>query len=257
MEARNTLWAWTTAAMAGICLASGGCASFLAPPAPSMASVTKVFQKEEPIVAPNSVAVVWTTTTLEKATAPATRGFGGVVTFYGTDQSKPVRVSGELTVYAYDELSHKPDNAAPDRKYVFTKEQLEKHLGNGPAGPAYHIWIPWDEIGGPRREVCLILRFDPADGKAVVDKPTHAVLPGSKDDRDRLWASRTSQPTCTTTTAAAPPVTSPGGGQRAAAAPRMQTTTLTLPSGVSLCTAPPPAKPPKTEPRPAKTEPRP
>jgi len=127
---------------------------------------------------------------VEKPTAPATRGFGGVVTFYGAEQNEPVRVNGNLTIYAYDDLAATGDDSTPDRKYVFTPEQLEKHYGKGPAGSSYHVWIPWDEAGGPRQEVGLIVRFDPVDGKAILGKPTHAVLPGPKDERDRLFASR-------------------------------------------------------------------
>ncbi|MBN2216609.1 MAG: hypothetical protein JW719_04465 [Pirellulales bacterium] len=211
--------------LAGIWLACGaGCASF------NVSSVAEVFDKEGPIAAPANLAVVWTTTVLEKPGAQTTRGFGGIVTFYGADQTKPVRVHGSLSVYAYNDLSPKTDDSTPDRKYVFTPEQLDKHFGKGPTGASYHIWIPWDEAGGPRQEIGLIVRFDPEEGKPVIGKPTHTVLPGPKDERDRLWASRSNL------TPVSPQPIASGGQTPGAAEPsstpasRVEVTTLNLPS---------------------------
>ncbi|MBN1588102.1 MAG: hypothetical protein JW888_01155 [Pirellulales bacterium] len=143
------------------------------------------------MVAPNTVAAVWTNAVFEQEGSRATRGFGGRVSFYGSDQKNSVRVDGRLTVYAYDELSPKTEDAAPDRKYVFTREQLEKHYGKGPTGPSYHIWIPWDAAGSVRREIALIVRFDPVEGKPVVGEPIHAVLQGPGEGRRRVSVSNT------------------------------------------------------------------
>ncbi len=215
----------TMAVLAGIWLATGaGCASLAVP------SVTRFLERQRPVVAPNRVAVVWTTALLASEGSPSTRGFGGVVTFHGDQRKSPVRVDGELTVYAYDELSRGPGESAPDRKYVFTRDQLEKHYGKGPAGPAYHIWIPWDKVGGPRRDVSLIARFNPVEGSPVIGKPSRAVLPGPTDTLGRVVTSRRTFATCASPLPdgpgkPAPPNTaSPDTSGR-----KMQTTTLTLP----------------------------
>lgn len=169
-------------------LACGGGCTSLETPKFSADSFKKVFEKKDAVVAPESVAVVWTTAVLEKEAARPTRGFGGMVTFYETDNKKPVRVKGELTVYAYENGIGDPEKSKPDRKYVFTTEQLDKRCGEGPIGPAYNIWIPWDEANGPRREVGLIVRFDPAEGKTVMAKPTHNVLPGQDKKKSEVVA---------------------------------------------------------------------
>lgn len=211
--------------LAGIWLASGaGCASF------TVSSVAEVFDKEEPIAVPANLAVVWTTTVLETPGSRTTRGFGGIVTFYGADQTKPIRVHGSLSVYAYDDLSPTTDDSTPDRKYVFTPEQLDKHYGKGPTGASYHIWIPWDEAGGPRQEVGLIVRFDPEEGKPVIGKPTHAVLPGPKDERDRLWASRSNLTPVSPQTIASGGRTPDAAKSSSAPASQVEVTTLNLPS---------------------------
>ena len=141
------------AAFAAIWLSlATGCASLETPSLPEMPSlpsipaVGKVFDKQEPISEPNSVAVVWTTAVMEKEASRPTRGFGGMVTFYGEDKKKPVRVDGQFTIYAYENLSHEHDDSTPDRKYIFKPEQMQTHYGEGPLGPSYSIWIPWDSM---------------------------------------------------------------------------------------------------------------
>jgi hypothetical protein len=220
-----------TAIVAGLWLAgAAGCVSFRVP------SMTQILQREEPVVCPRDVAVVWTTAVLSQQAKAGTRGFGGVVTFYAEKDKRPVRVDGELTVYAYEESSHATERPSPDRKYVFRREQLEKHYGSGPTGPAYHIWIPWDEAGGPRREVSLVVRFDPAPGsddgktpdRVVIATPSQAVLPGPTDKRDRLEVSRDAK---APEVLAGPNLPRAEGVAPAAAGTKMETVTLDLPPG--------------------------
>ena len=231
---RNTL-----VTMAGIWLSVvAGCASLDAPsipemPAmPSLPSVSKVFDREEPIAEPNTVAVVWTTAVMEKEASRPTRGFGGMVTFYGEDKKKPVRVDGQLTVYAYENLSHEHDDSTPDRKYIFKPEQLKKHYGEGTVGPSYSIWIPWDEAGGPRQEIGLIVRFDSIEGKTVMGKPTHNVLAGAKIAKKRKSSAKSdgAKSNGVEQVCYLPPV---DGERRAekpkSSGPQMQTMTLAVP----------------------------
>ncbi len=233
------------AALAGMWLSIGvGCASLEAPSVPKMPempsipSVSNVFDKQEPIAEPNSVAVVWSTAVMEKEASRPTRGFGGMVTFYGKDKKKPVRVDGQLTIYAYENLSHEHDDSTPDRKYIFKPEQLETHYGEGPVGPSYSIWVPWDEAGGERQEIGLIVRFDSAEGQTVMGKPTHNVLAGAK-------VTKKSKPAKTNLAAKGsatkdnnveqvcylPPVDGQARPERPkASGPRMQTMTVSVPS---------------------------
>ena len=81
-------------------------------------------------------------------------------------------------VYAFDEDGRDPSNAKPDRKYVFTKEQFAKHYSKSNIGHSYSVWIPWDEVGGPQKQISLIVRFTPDKGDVVVGEQTRHLLPG-------------------------------------------------------------------------------
>jgi hypothetical protein len=127
---------------------------------------------------PKSVAAIWTEGVVHQPGSPPMRGFAGRLIFYGADGTKPVKVDGGLVVYAFDEAGRNKLDARPDRKYVFTPEQLTSHYDKIKIGPAYSIWLPWDEAGGPSKEMSLIARFSPRGGQLVVGEMARVVLPG-------------------------------------------------------------------------------
>lgn len=136
--------------------------------------------KDEP-QAPTKMVAVWADAVAEHPDRQ-TRGFGGRLTFFGPDRlhQKPTQVEGTLVVYAYDEESGGAKEMKPDRKYVFTSEQFATHYSESKLGDSYSIWIPWDEVGGPRKRIGLICRFQPAEGPPVVSEQTVLVLPGKE-----------------------------------------------------------------------------
>ena len=111
---------------------------------------------------------------------PPARGFGGRLTFYDSKADKPVKVDGTLVVYVFDEEGRDPGNAKPDRKYVFSKEDWERHYSKSELGHSYSVWLPWDEVGGPQKEISLIVRFTPSTGPTIVGEQARQVLPGVK-----------------------------------------------------------------------------
>lgn len=130
---------------------------------------------------PGKVMAVWTDTVMNQAGQKPVRGFGGRLMFYGpAEGSKPIKVKGTLVVYAFDETDRDPTNPVPDRKFVFTSDQLEKHYSKSDLGHSYSVWLPWDEVGGPQAEVSLLIRFTPdAGGAVVVGEQSKHVLPGT------------------------------------------------------------------------------
>ena len=98
--------------------------------------------------------------------------------FYNGEKPEPVKVEGTLTVYLFDETNRDPNNLKPDRKYVFTKEQLPSHYSKSKLGHSYSVWLPWDEVGGPQKEVSLIARFTPDKGGVVIGEQNKQMLPG-------------------------------------------------------------------------------
>ena len=139
---------------------------------------------------PMKVVAVWTDTVLTQGLTPATRGFGGRVMFYAVDGGKPIKVSGTLTVYAFDETDRDIESTKPDRKFIFTPEQFEKHYSKSALGHSYSVWLPWDAAGGPLREISLLVRFQPTNGSTVVSDPSKQHLPGMRADELTTAAKR-------------------------------------------------------------------
>lgn len=128
--------------------------------------------------APTKVVAIWTETVLTQVGQPSKRGFGGRLMFYNNHEDKPVKVDGTLVVYAFDEEGRKPTDVKPDRKYVFPREQFPAHYSKSKIGHSYSVWVPWDEVGGPTKEMSLIVRFTPVKGSVVVGEQTKHVLSG-------------------------------------------------------------------------------
>ena len=146
---------------------------------------------------PVKVTAIWTHTTLDQTGQVPVRGFGGRIMFYPApdlaDQWKdkdkksrqdelPIRVHGTLTVYAFDETTDGRRGDAPSRKFVFTSDELKKHYSKSILGPSYSIWLPWDEVGGPPRQISLMIRFEPKKGKLIVSESSRHLLPGVPDE---------------------------------------------------------------------------
>ncbi|MDZ7615554.1 MAG: hypothetical protein U1E05_01030 [Patescibacteria group bacterium] len=158
---------------------AGGCATMEIPALPTWPTTLPSWPaKKDECETPASLAVVWTATVLQAPNATPTRGFGGLLTFYGADRKLPIKVDGQLTVYAYADTPAKSDNVAPDAKFVFPAEQLEKYYGQSAMGHSYSVWIPWDQAGGPQRELMLTACFKPTEGDLVMGKPARVVLEG-------------------------------------------------------------------------------
>lgn len=157
-----------------VCLVLAGCSTFdLKRPIPWMAN------KDDDPHQPVKLVAMWHDTMLSSAGQTPKRGFGGRVMFYRSNSDKPVKVNGSLVVYGYDETHRDPTNLTPDRKFVFTAEQLEKHYSKSAIGHSYSFWLPWDTVGGERKQISLIAKFSPLEGGVVVGEQTQHLLPGS------------------------------------------------------------------------------
>jgi hypothetical protein len=171
-------------------LASFGCQSIRKPTVFSRLAPGK--SKEIEFVQPHRMAVIWTEDSLPAMNGKkGTRGFGGRVYFYDA-QDKPVRVDGELNVYAYDDSSIDDRNAIeanrkPDRKYVFLASEFQKRHSESGIGPSYNVFIPWDEVGGPRKTVSLVPIFKPTNGQLVGSGHAIAMLRGKTEgDNEKI-----------------------------------------------------------------------
>lgn len=106
------------------------------------------------------------------------RGFGGRIVFFGNEDDDPVRVDGQLVVYAFEEDGREDYETQPTKRFIFRPDAFAQHEGDSPLGPTYSVWLGWDEVGGPQRNISLITRFEPKGGAIVVGEQTRHLLPG-------------------------------------------------------------------------------
>jgi hypothetical protein len=139
---------------------------------------------------PTQVVANWTDTMLYNDSQVPVRGFGGRILFYVDGKKDPIKVEGSLVVYAFEEKNSDPNSVKPDRKFVFTKEQLESHYSKSKIGHSYSVWLPWDDAGGDQKEISLIVRFMPEKGNVIHGDQTKQILPG----KTPLLASKTNLP---------------------------------------------------------------
>ena len=131
--------------------------------------------------APTRMTDMWSFTVLQQPGRPGVRGYGGRLTFYDADD-KPMKIDGTLTVYAFDGRSNNPSQAVPERKFVFLPRDLPKHYSESKLGHSYSFWLPWDEVGGPERQIVLATRFESKGGQALFAAPSRQILPGTRPD---------------------------------------------------------------------------
>ena len=190
------------------------------------------FHKDDKPGKPDKIVVLWTDTVLTQANQPPRRGFGGRLMFYEGKKEDPIKVEGTLIVYAFDETGRDPNNARPDRKYVFTAEQLPAHYSKSKIGHSYSVWLPWDEVGGMQKEITLIVRFEPKTGPVAVGEQCRQLLPGMLPQQRAANGISSVQPASYETPEPPPPGSGPDpcddGRPR-----RMTTATIAIPPGMA------------------------
>ena len=132
---------------------------------------------EKPSVATRMVPM-WTDTILYEPNLPGIRGFAARIYFYEDEGNDPVKVDGSLVIYAFDGETYETQMPMPEKKFVFTAEQLAKHHSTTKVGHSYSIWLPWGEVGGPSRQITLITKFKDVKGSVLVSEPSRKLLPG-------------------------------------------------------------------------------
>ena len=141
--------------------------------------------KEDKPRVPTRVVSSWTNTVLNQSGKKPQRGFGGRLSFFNDDSEDPIRVAGRLVVYAFNETDQQTSQMQATRRYIFPADQLAKHESDTALGPSYSFWLPWDEEGGPMKQISLIVRFEPEGGAALLGEQTRHLLPGTSGPADQ------------------------------------------------------------------------
>jgi hypothetical protein len=136
-------------------------------------------KKEPRKGSPDRVVGTWTEAVRHNTEVGGERGFGGRLFFYDRQGTDPIRVEGQLVVYAFVEDGRISTDHRPTRRYVFPPQQFVKHESESEVGVSYSVWLPWDKVGGEEADVSLIARFEPLQGGGlVVGDQTRHRLPG-------------------------------------------------------------------------------
>lgn len=184
---------------------------------------------------PDRITVFWTDTVLNQPGVPSVRGFGGRLMFFANGSDRPVKVEGSLHVFGYDDTDNDLSQMAPDRKYIFTADQLERHYSKAKLGHSYSFWIPWDQAGGEQRVVSLVCRFESKEGGSVISDSLRQVLPGKAplvqpgEVTEEQLQTAVQHAGQAATSPAAPAAAQPVGYQEARTQGGLQTSTINLP----------------------------
>ncbi|MEM9353458.1 MAG: hypothetical protein AAGA92_10640 [Planctomycetota bacterium] len=127
---------------------------------------------------PTRVVTSWSNTVLNRGGRAPQRGFGGRLSFFNDESEEPIRVDGQLVVYAFDETNRQLHETQPTRRFIFPAEQFAKHESASSLGPSYSFWLPWDGVGGEVKKISLIARFESVDGPVLLSEQTKHHLSG-------------------------------------------------------------------------------
>jgi hypothetical protein len=134
---------------------------------------------------PTKMVDVWNTYAQTTPEGKIVRGIAGRILFYNDYQKKQaVKVDGDLTVFIFDGNEKDPAHAKPLKVYQFRAGTLNKHYSfKKPLGHGYDFFMPFDEIGGEEKNLCVMARFDDRLEKALVlSQPVVTVLKGTKPE---------------------------------------------------------------------------
>ncbi len=134
---------------------------------------------------PDRMTNMWEETILHQRGQRGVRGFGGRIMFFAEEQKEPVMVDGTFTVYVFDGSEAGAGKSRPERKFVFLPEDMPRHHSKTSLGDSYSFWIPWEEVGGPRRELNLIAQFQSTTGEFITAEESRQTLPGISPTADR------------------------------------------------------------------------
>lgn len=129
---------------------------------------------------PSKIVAIWTNSVFNEPGKRPMRGLGGRVYFYD-GQHHPIPVNGKLSVFVYDDSN--PDERLKQeatRVVHFSPEQVRSNFTPSEFGASYSFWVPWDTVGGDRKQLSVIPVFTDMSGQMLVGDQARHLLPGSK-----------------------------------------------------------------------------
>ena len=116
--------------------------------------------------APEKMLAIWKDSVRSQPGQKSMRGFGGRIFLYDRDGA-PIRAQGDLVIYGFDDSVKQREGSKADQKIVLRDDKFQQRYSESGLGPSYSVWIDWDEVGGPDKNVTLIPFFRTPEGKIV------------------------------------------------------------------------------------------
>ena len=131
---------------------------------------------------PSKIVAIWSNTVFNRPGESPKRGLGGRIYFYD-EEHRTVPVDGTLSVYVYDDTDSMPGDRLEQeasRAFHFDSEELKAKLDPTEFGSSYSLWLPWDEVGGDRKQLGVIPVFTDAAGAIIAGEQSRQLLPGKE-----------------------------------------------------------------------------
>lgn len=109
-----------------------------------------------------------------------TRGLAGQIMFFTNGQPEPVRVTGDVRVYLFDDHGTQEEQKKPIRQFDFLGDAWTVHLSESTLGPAYNVFVPYTRKHQWRAQCSLRVRLIPEAGSPIFSETVHVTLPGQK-----------------------------------------------------------------------------
>jgi len=114
----------------------------------------------------------------------STRGFSSQIMFFSQNSDLAAEVDGDVVIYVFDDYGTAEEQAIPFDEYRIEAAALVAHMGKGPLGATYAIFVPYRRPGSHEAKCSLRLRFTPKGGQPVYSGMMNVVLPGEKKQKD-------------------------------------------------------------------------
>lgn len=159
-------------------IALSGCASFTAVVPWKHLRQAETDTPQNPVM---QVLCLWQPSEGRDPEGVPCRGFAGQIFFLANRSALPIKVTGSVRVYVFDDQGTPEEQARPIHQFEFENEAWNKHLQTSTLGPAYNVFIPYTRRG-THAAVCTVrLRYSPGEGPAIFSDMAKIPLPGRRN----------------------------------------------------------------------------
>jgi hypothetical protein len=110
----------------------------------------------------------------------SSRGFAGQLLFFSQGSDLAVQVDGDVQIYVFDDQGTPDEQATPFQQCRYVDGAWSAHMGQGPLGATYSVFVPYTRTGFHEAKCALRIRYTPKDGQPVYSEMVNVVLPGGK-----------------------------------------------------------------------------